>query len=313
MGRLQVADQLLVAVAAGSSARKASARARVSSVSATTSGRAASPAASTPTTLASSRPVPIRSVSTSTWALGGAPGVGGRPALPDPPREPGRDRPDHEGCRTSRSGWPGSGRRPCPPAAAGGGPAPSSSVSATKVGHIQAPRRRQRMRAGQKRSFGSTGRRVAFEPWPSSGSRSSGRCPTGRRARCRRRCARGARPASCPTCCSCSSTRPCTRAGRRTEPGDLPMGEDWYRAQGIEVEDDRPRRARDLPRARAAGGLPDHGRGAGGRLRAHDGAGDGRRAGRRGHRRRGRATRRSRASGRASARSARSACTCRAA
>ena len=25
--------------------------------------------------------------------------------------------------------------------------------------------------------------------------------------------------------------------GRRTEPGDLPMGEDWYRAQGIEVED----------------------------------------------------------------------------
>jgi lipoyl(octanoyl) transferase len=25
--------------------------------------------------------------------------------------------------------------------------------------------------------------------------------------------------------------------GRRTEPGDLPMGEDWYRAQGIEVSD----------------------------------------------------------------------------
>ncbi len=25
--------------------------------------------------------------------------------------------------------------------------------------------------------------------------------------------------------------------GRRTEPGDLPMGEDWYRAQGIEVCD----------------------------------------------------------------------------
>jgi lipoyl(octanoyl) transferase len=25
--------------------------------------------------------------------------------------------------------------------------------------------------------------------------------------------------------------------GRRTEPGDLPMGEDWYRLQGIEVED----------------------------------------------------------------------------
>ena len=25
--------------------------------------------------------------------------------------------------------------------------------------------------------------------------------------------------------------------GRRTEPGDLPMGEDWYRAQGIDVSD----------------------------------------------------------------------------
>ena len=25
--------------------------------------------------------------------------------------------------------------------------------------------------------------------------------------------------------------------GRRTEPGDLPMGEDWYRAQGIDVCD----------------------------------------------------------------------------
>ena len=25
--------------------------------------------------------------------------------------------------------------------------------------------------------------------------------------------------------------------GRRTEPGDLPMGDDWYRAQGIEVAD----------------------------------------------------------------------------
>ena len=59
--------------------------------------------------------------------------------------------------------------------------------------------------------------------------------------------------------------------GRRTEPADLPMGEDWYRSQGIEVCGHRPRRARDLPRARPARGLPDHGRGAGGRLRAHDG------------------------------------------
>ena len=30
--------------------------------------------------------------------------------------------------------------------------------------------------------------------------------------------------------------------GRRSEPGDLPMGEDWYRAQGIDVVRD-PRAA----------------------------------------------------------------------
>ena len=43
------------------------------------------------------------------------------------------------------------------------------------------------------------------------------------------------RPASCPTCCCCSSTRPSTRAGAARTPGELPMGEDWYRAQGIDV------------------------------------------------------------------------------
>jgi lipoyl(octanoyl) transferase len=31
--------------------------------------------------------------------------------------------------------------------------------------------------------------------------------------------------------------QPVYTKGRRTEPGDLPMGEDWYRAQGIEVCD----------------------------------------------------------------------------
>ena len=46
--------------------------------------------------------------------------------------------------------------------------------------------------------------------------------------------------------------------GRRTEPADLPMGDDWYRRAGIEVARRRPRRTRDLPRARPAGGLPDH-------------------------------------------------------
>ena len=45
--------------------------------------------------------------------------------------------------------------------------------------------------------------------------------------------------------------------GRRADPAELPMGEDWYRMQGIEVARHRPRRPRHLPRARAAGRLPD--------------------------------------------------------
>ena len=47
--------------------------------------------------------------------------------------------------------------------------------------------------------------------------------------------------------------------GRRSTPAELPMGEDWYRMQGIEVvQADRGGRG-DLPRPRAAGRLPDHG------------------------------------------------------
>ena len=66
------------------------------------------------------------------------------------------------------------------------------------------------------------------------------------------------RPAGCPTCCCCSSTRRSTRAGGARRPGELPMGEEWYRAQGIDVVRDRPRRAHHLSRPRAAGRLSDH-------------------------------------------------------
>ncbi len=38
-----------------------------------------------------------------------------------------------------------------------------------------------------------------------------------------------------PTRCCCSSTRPSTRAGGAPAPGELPLGEDFYRARGIEV------------------------------------------------------------------------------
>ena len=58
---------------------------------------------------------------------------------------------------------------------------PSTSVSTTNAGHIHAPRSRQRTRAGQKRSSGSTGRRVAFAAWTSSGSPSLARALSGGR------------------------------------------------------------------------------------------------------------------------------------
>ena len=77
-------------------------------------------------------------------------------------------------------------------------------------------------------------------------------------ARCRRSWSAPGRRAACRTCCSCSSTRPSTRAAGAREPGELPMGEEWYRAQGIDVVRDRPRRARHLPRPGPARRLPDH-------------------------------------------------------
>ncbi len=62
--------------------------------------------------------------------------------------------------------------------------------------------------------------------------------------------------------------------GRRAEPAELPMGEDWYRAQGIEVVRLRSRRRGDLSRAGAARGLPDHAHREGPRVRGRTGADD---------------------------------------
>ena len=45
------------------------------------------------------------------------------------------------------------------------------------------------------------------------------------------------RRASCPTSLLVLEHPPVYTRGKRTEPADLPMGEDWYREQGIEVED----------------------------------------------------------------------------
>ena len=111
-------------------------------------------------------------------------------------------------------------------------------MSATNEGHIQAPRSRQRIRVGQKRSSWSlTGRRVALGPCPSSGSRTSDRFPTRRRSSSSGRCATAAPPGSCPTCCWCSSTRPSTRAGSAPSPATCRWTRPGTAERGIEVED----------------------------------------------------------------------------
>ena len=68
------------------------------SVSTTIVGRLARPAASMPKTPATSRPVPMRSESTSSWALAGAPGLGRGAALPHAARRA-RGRPRRPGSR----------------------------------------------------------------------------------------------------------------------------------------------------------------------------------------------------------------------
>ena len=96
-------------------------------------------------------------------------------------------------------------------------------------------------------------------PPTSCGSATWGRSPTATRSPCRsdvrerrqaRRAARHAAAARAPA-------RLHARAPRGA-PTSCRSREDFYRAQGIEVVDDRPRRARHLPRARPAGRLSDH-------------------------------------------------------
>ena len=62
--------------------------------------------------------------------------------------------------------------------------------------------------------------------------------------RSRRGCASGARPGEIPDLLLVLEHPPVYTKGRRTEPGDLPMGEDWYRAPG--------HRGRATPTAAAA-------------------------------------------------------------
>jgi lipoate-protein ligase B len=114
-----------------------------------------------------------------------------------------------------------------------------------KAGHIVAPRNRQRMRAGQKRSSLFTGPRL-------DGSVSSlwdvsdlwvAQLPSlpYRDGLALQQRLRGRRQAEeIPDLLLVLEHPPVYTKGRRTEPADLPMADDWYRERGIEVcETDR--------------------------------------------------------------------------
>ena len=113
----------------------------------------------------------------------------------------------------------------------------SMSVTATKVGHIHAPRSLQRMRAGQKRSSRSTGAesslRSVAELWVAQLGTVPYRDGVALQETLRERRQAG----EIPDLLLVLEHPPVYTKGRRTEPGDLPMGEDWYRAQGIDVCD----------------------------------------------------------------------------
>ena len=120
-------------------------------------------------------------------------------------------------------------------------------------------RRRRRARARAARAQRVERMHTRADRWPSSGwsARARFRYDEAREAQKALEGAHG-RPARCPTCCSCSSTHPSTPRGAAATADELPMGEDWYRMQGIEVVDtDR------------GGRVTYHGPGPAGRLSDH--------------------------------------------
>src|SRR5919112_1933468 len=217
--------------------RNAFALRSVSLVSETTSGRAARPATTTPTTVASSRPVPIRSVSTSSCARGGAPGsaAGRRFQVL---------RASHGATAAISARLPkvamiraGIGAAPPPTGGSRHMIRPSSSVMATKVGHIHAPRSRQRTRAGQKRSSRSTAPESSLRSVAELWVAQLGTVPYRDGIELQETLRERRQAGELPDLLLVLEHPPVYTRGRRTEPADLPMGEDWYRERGIEVCD----------------------------------------------------------------------------
>ena len=116
------------------------------------------------------------------------------------------------------------------------------SVTAMKAGHMVAPRSRQRMRAGQKRSSLFTERRLdtwvsslgdVSELWVAQLPSLPYRDGLALQERLRER----RRADEIPDLLLVLEHPPVYTKGRRSEPGDLPAGEDWYRERGIQVCD----------------------------------------------------------------------------
>jgi lipoyl(octanoyl) transferase len=113
------------------------------------------------------------------------------------------------------------------------------------AGHIVAPRNRQRMRAGQKRSSLFTGSRldvsvsslcVVSELWVAQLSSLPYRDGLALQQQLRER----RQAEEIPDLLLVLEHPPVYTKGRRSEPGDLPLDERWYRERGIEVcETDR--------------------------------------------------------------------------
>jgi lipoate-protein ligase B len=106
-----------------------------------------------------------------------------------------------------------------------------------KDGHIHAPRSRQRTRAGQKRSSRSTGAESSLRPVAELWVAQLGTVPYGDGVRLQETLRERRQAGELPDLLLVLEHPPVYTKGRRTEPADLPMGEDWYRSQGIEVCD----------------------------------------------------------------------------
>ncbi len=121
----------------------------------------------------------------------------------------------------------------------GGRPRARPASASEAAGTRRSPRERLRLRGTDRLH---PARHVPYEEARADPEAARGRAAGGRDRR---------------TSCSCSSTRPSTPRAAARPPDELPMGEDWYRMQGIEVDRDRPRRPGHLPRHRPARRLPD--------------------------------------------------------